>query len=96
MRNKSLTDDVLGEIISSPKTALEQMLALALRQERADSLRSLEAISRLNNVMYRWTSCLSYNVSYVGEPSGLFKSSIRAIEKICDACRESLKDEVSE
>jgi hypothetical protein len=29
MRNKSLNDDVLDEIIAAPKTPLEQMLALA-------------------------------------------------------------------
>lgn len=96
MRNKSLNDDVLDEIIAAPKTPLEQMLALALKQERADTLRSLEAISRLNSAMYRWTSRMSYNASYVGEPSGLFKGSIREIEKICDACLESLKEEPGE
>lgn len=48
--------------------------------------RSLETVARLNNEMYRWTSCLSYNGSYVGEPEGLFKRNIREIEHILDSC----------
>ncbi|ATT79940.1 hypothetical protein EH355_19395 [Salmonella enterica] len=51
-----------------------------------DLRRSLEAVARLNNEMYRWTSCLSYNGSYVGEPEGLFKRNIREIEHILDNC----------
>ncbi|EBE1848354.1 hypothetical protein DEH42_15290 [Salmonella enterica] len=51
-----------------------------------DLRRSLEAVARLNNEMYRWTSCLSYNGSYVGELEGLFKRNIREIEHILDNC----------
>lgn len=46
---------------------------------------SIGAIRKLNNGMWRWTSCMSYNESYVGEPDGLLKSSIREIEHILDA-----------
>lgn len=46
---------------------------------------SIGAIRKLNNGMWRWTSCMSYNESYVGEPGGLLKSSIREIEHILDA-----------
>lgn len=55
-----------------------------------DLRRSLEAVARLNNEMYRWTSCLSYNGSYVGEPEGLFKRNIREIEHIMDTCRAAM------
>lgn len=34
MRDKDITDGVLNEIISSPKTCLEQLLALELKHER--------------------------------------------------------------
>jgi hypothetical protein len=34
MRNKNLTDDVIDEIITAPKTSLEQLLALELKHER--------------------------------------------------------------
>lgn len=47
--------------------------------------RAIEAVKRLNNEMNRWTSCMSYNGSYVGEPEGLFKRNIREIERILDA-----------
>jgi len=30
--------------------------------------KSIGAIRKLNNGMWRWTSCMSYNESYVGEP----------------------------
>lgn len=55
-----------------------------------DLRRSLEAVARLNNEMYRWTSCLSYNGSYVGEPEGLLKRNIREIEHIMDTCRAAM------
>ncbi|ECX5959795.1 hypothetical protein HGJ14_002161 [Salmonella enterica] len=55
-----------------------------------DLRRSFEAVARLNNEMYRWTSCLSYNGSYVGEPEGLLKRNIREIERIMDACRTAI------
>lgn len=34
MRDKNLTNDVLDEIIAAPKTTLEQLLALELKEER--------------------------------------------------------------
>lgn len=52
-----------------------------------DLRRSFEAVARLNNEMYRWTSCMSYNGSYVGEPEGLLKRNIREIERILDRCK---------
>lgn len=55
-----------------------------------DLRRSFEAVARLNNEMYRWTSCMSYNGSYVGEPEGLLKRNIREIEHIMDSCRASM------
>lgn len=55
-----------------------------------DLRRSLEAVARLNNEMYHWTSCLSYNGSYVGEPEGLLKRNIREIEHIMDSCRAAM------
>lgn len=55
-----------------------------------DLLRSFDAVARLNNEMYRWTSCMSYNGSYVGEPEGLLKRNIREIEHIMDACRTAM------
>lgn len=51
--------------------------------------RSFEAVAQLNNEMYRWTSCMSYNGSYVGEPEGLLKRNIREIERILDLCRNT-------
>lgn len=51
---------------------------------------SFEAAARLNNEMYRWTSCMSYNGSYVGEPEGLLKRNIREIEHIMDSCRAAM------
>lgn len=54
-----------------------------------DLRRSFEAVARLNNEMYRWTSCMSYNGSYVGEPEGLLKRNIREIERILDSCRST-------
>ncbi|EDV0261262.1 DUF551 domain-containing protein [Salmonella enterica subsp. salamae] len=55
-----------------------------------DLRRSFEAVARLNNEMYRWTSCMSYNGSYVGEPEGLLKRNIREIEHIMDSCRAAM------
>lgn len=52
-----------------------------------DVRRTLAAVAKLNNEMYRWTSCMSYNASYVGEPGGLLKGHIREIEHIMDAHR---------
>lgn len=54
-----------------------------------DLRRSFDAVARLNNEMYRWTSCMSYNGSYVGEPEGLLKRNIREIERILDSCRST-------
>ncbi|HFW3087293.1 TPA: DUF550 domain-containing protein [Salmonella enterica subsp. enterica serovar Reading] len=54
-----------------------------------DLRRAFEAVARLNNEMYRWTSCMSYNGSYVGEPEGLLKRNIREIERILDLCRNT-------
>ncbi|EOC8641374.1 hypothetical protein ACI5M0_002869 [Salmonella enterica subsp. enterica serovar Infantis] len=55
-----------------------------------DLRRSFEVVARLNNEMYRWTSRLSYNGSYVGEPEGLLKRNIREIERIMDTCRTAI------
>ncbi|EJY9246294.1 hypothetical protein OHR01_000904 [Salmonella enterica] len=52
-----------------------------------DLRRSFEVVARLNNEMYRWASCMSYNGSYVGEPEGLLKRNIREIERILDRCK---------
>lgn len=52
-----------------------------------DLRRSFEAVAQLNNEMYRWTFCMSYNGSYVGEPEGLLKRNIREIERILDRCK---------
>lgn len=55
-----------------------------------DLRRAFEAVVRLNNEMYCWTSCMSYNGSYVGEPEGLLKRNIREIEHIMDSCRAAM------
>lgn len=52
----------------------------------------LRALIKLNNKMYQWTSCMSYNGSYVGEPEGLIKSTIREMEHILDAEKERNPD----
>ena len=46
---------------------------------------AFDAIKHLNNEMWRWTSRMSYNGSYVGEPEGLLKKNIREIEHILSA-----------
>lgn len=55
-----------------------------------DLRRAFEAVARLNNEMYCWTSCMSYNGSYNGEPEGLLKRNIREIEHIMDSCRAAM------
>ncbi len=55
-----------------------------------DLRRAFEAVARLNNEMYRWTSRMFYNGSYVGEPEGLLKRNIREIEHIMDSCRAAM------
>lgn len=55
-----------------------------------DLRRAFEAVARLNNEMYCWTSCMSYNGSYNGEPEGLLKRNIREIEHIMDSCRATM------
>lgn len=55
-----------------------------------DLLLAFDTISRLNNAMYRWTSRMSYNGSYVGEPEGLLKGNIREIEHILDSSRAEM------
>lgn len=61
-----------------------------------DVRRTLAAVAKLNNEMYCWTSCMSYNGSYVGEPEGLFKRNTREIERIMDAHRAWEKELYSE
>jgi len=39
------------------------------------------------DALYRWTGCLSYNDSYVGEPEGEFKRRIRSLSKMLDQVR---------
>lgn len=55
-----------------------------------DVMQSIEAVAKLNNDLYKWTSRMSYNGSWVGEPEGFIKGHIREMEKILD----SLRDEV--
>lgn len=55
-----------------------------------DLRRAFEAVARLNNEMYCWTSCMSYNGSCNGEPEGLLKRNIREIEHIMDSCRATM------
>lgn len=57
-----------------------------------DLVRSIETVARLNNEMWRWTSCMSYDGSYVGEPEGLLKRNIREIEHILDAFLHGYKE----
>lgn len=54
-------------------------------REISELRNSIGAIRKINNGLYSWTSRMSYNESYVGEPGGLLKSSIREIEHITDA-----------
>lgn len=67
--------------------AFKAMLPQPAQVAPEDLRRSFEAVARLNNEMYRWTSCMSYNGSYVGEPEGLLKRNIREIERILDRCK---------
>lgn len=67
--------------------AFKAMLPQPVQVAPEDLRRSFEAVARLNNEMYRWTSCMSYNGSYVGEPEGLLKRNIREIERILDRCK---------
>ncbi|EPD3105145.1 hypothetical protein ACR8TE_004243 [Salmonella enterica] len=67
--------------------AFKAMLPQAAPVAPEDLRRSFEAVARLNNEMYRWTSRMSYNGSYVGEPEGLLKRNIREIEHILDGCK---------
>ncbi|EOY8362005.1 hypothetical protein AIT68_003542 [Salmonella enterica subsp. salamae] len=67
--------------------AFKAMLPQSAPVAPEDLRRSFEAVARLNNEMYRWTSCMSYNGSYVGEPEGLLKRNIREIERILDSCK---------
>ncbi|EBK8622233.1 hypothetical protein DV583_09395 [Salmonella enterica] len=80
------TSTVLGSLLESEITRLvgKEQPALVVPE---DLRRSFEAVARLNNEMYRWTSCMSYNGSYVGEPEGLLKRNIREIERILDRCK---------
>lgn len=55
--------------------------------------RCIEALAKLNNNLYRWTSRMSYNGSWVGEPEGLIKGHIREMEHILDSCRDVLRNQ---
>lgn len=57
----------------------------ALAAENAEQVSSLKALATLNNRLWQWTSRMSYNASYVGEPEGLIKGHIREMEEILDA-----------
>lgn len=70
--------------------AFKAMLPQPVPVTPEDLRRSFEVVARLNNEMYRWTSRLSYNGSYVGEPEGLLKRNIREIERIMDTCRTAI------
>lgn len=77
------TSTILGSLLESEITRLVGTTQPAPVVPE-DLRRSFEAVARLNNEMYRWTSCMSYNGSYVGEPEGLLKRNIREIEHILD------------
>ncbi|QXC19304.1 hypothetical protein [Citrobacter braakii] len=82
------TSTVLGSLLESEITRLvSKELPAAAPVVPEDLRHSFEAVARLNNEMYRWTSCMSYNGSYVGEPEGLLKRNIREIERILDCCK---------
>lgn len=55
-----------------------------------DIKQSINALAKLNNQLYRWTSRMSYNGSWVGEPAGLIKGHIREMEHILEACRTAM------
>ncbi|MGC1098535.1 hypothetical protein WKH53_14555 [Pantoea agglomerans] len=57
----------------------------ALAAENVAQSSSLKALATLNNRLWQWTSRMSYNASYVGEPEGMVKGYIREMEKILDA-----------
>ena len=57
----------------------------ALAAENVAQASSLKALATLNNRLWQWTSRMSYNASYVGEPEGMVKGHIREMEKILDA-----------
>lgn len=59
-------------------------------QVPGDVLQSIDALAKLNNQLYRWTSRMSYNGSWVGEPEGLIKGHIREMEHILDSCRAAM------
>ncbi len=56
-----------------------------------DFMQSIEAVANINNDLYRWTSRMSYNSSWVGEPEGLIKGHIREMEKILDSMRAEVQ-----
>lgn len=80
----------LKEQFDFKRNLTEQVVALqnqydALAAENVAQASSLKALATLNNRLWQWTSRMSYNASYVGEPEGLVKGHIREMEKILDA-----------
>ena len=74
--------------------AAYKMLLATMEAERVkeDLRHTIEALAKLNNNLYRWTSRMSYNGSWVGEPEGLIKGHIREMEHILDSCRDVLRN----
>ncbi|POU43908.1 hypothetical protein C3374_22165 [Pantoea sp. PSNIH4] len=75
------------EEVESQNSELRAQIA-ALTAENVDLKRSIKAVATLNNRLWKWTSCMSYNASYVGEPEGMVKGHIREMEKILDASKD--------
>lgn len=73
----------MAEQMEKEYTAFQQKLD-AMAAENAAQSSSLKALATLNNRLWQWTSRMSYNASYVGEPDGLVKCHIREMEKILD------------
>ncbi len=73
-----------GQVVFYEDCAALQQKLDALAVENAAQSSSLKALATLNNRLWQWTSRMSYNASYVGEPEGLVKGHIREMEKILD------------
>lgn len=87
--------DEQGQLSMSGEYTLQayEMLLATMEAESVvpdDIKQTIDALAKLNNRLYRWTSCMSYNDSYVGESGGLLKSTIREMEHILDACRAAM------
>lgn len=76
----------IAKMVSVLATRLDCALVRGdtLAAENAAQSSSLKALATLNNRLWQWTSRMSYNASYVGEPEGMVKGHIREMEKILD------------